>query len=90
MFVALFDVSPHDLASLDSWEGLDTGLYNRIRVRVSTLEGDVVATAYILDGYEGGLPSARMIGLMADAAEAAGAPGEYVDELRARPCRSIG
>lgn len=90
VFVALFDVSPHDLAALDSWEGLDTGLYNRIRVRVSTLDGDVLATAYILDGYEGGLPSARMIGLMADAAEAAGAPADYVNELRDRPCRSLG
>ena len=45
---------------------------------------------YILDGFEGGLPSARTIGLIADAAEAAGAPEEYVTELRGRPCRSLG
>ena len=90
VFVALYEVSAHDLTVLDSWEGADTGLYSRIRLRVSTLEGDVVAAGYILDGYEGGLPSARMIGLIADAAEAAGAPTEYVDELRARPCRSLG
>jgi gamma-glutamylcyclotransferase (GGCT)/AIG2-like uncharacterized protein YtfP len=90
VFVALFDVSPPDLRMLDAWEGADTGLYNRIRVRVSTLEGDVLASIYVLDSYEGGLPSARMIGLMADAAEAAGAPDEYVAELRGRPCRSLG
>ena len=90
VFVALYEVSTLDLALLDSWEGADTGLYSRIKLRVSTLEGDVLAAGYILDGYEGGLPSARMIGLIADAAEAAGAPTEYVDELRNRPCRSLG
>ena len=90
VFVALYEVPPADLAVLDQWEGADTGLYNRISLRVSTLEADVLATAYVLDGYEGGLPSARMIGLMSDAAEASGAPDEYVTELRARPCRSLG
>jgi hypothetical protein len=90
VFVALYEVSPPDLRALDVWEGADTGLYNRIRLRVSTLDGDVLAWVYVLDGFEGGLPSARTIGLMADAAEAAGAPDEYVTELRARPCRSLG
>ncbi len=66
------------------------GLYNKIRLRVSTLDGDVLATVYILDSFEGGLPSARSIGLIADAAQAAGAPDEYVADLRARPCRSLG
>jgi hypothetical protein len=90
VFVALFDVSPPDMRILDAWEGADTGLYERIRVRVATLEGDVLAWIYVLDTYEGGLPSARAIGLMADAAEVAGAPPEYVAELRGRPCRSLG
>lgn len=90
VFVALFEVSPPDLQLLDTWEGADTGLYDRIRLRVSTLDDDVLAWVYILNGYEGGLPSARAIGLMSDAAEKAGAPDEYVAELRARPCRSLG
>jgi gamma-glutamylcyclotransferase (GGCT)/AIG2-like uncharacterized protein YtfP len=90
VFVALFDVSPPDMRILDAWEGADTGLYERIRVRVLTLDGDVLAWIYVLDTYEGGLPSARAIGLMADAAEVAGAPPEYVAELRGRPCRSLG
>jgi hypothetical protein len=50
----------------------------------------VLAWVYVLDGFEGGLPSARSIGLIADAAQAAGAPDEYVADLRARPCRSLG
>ena len=50
----------------------------------------MLAWLYVINGYEGGLPSARYLGIMADAAEAAGAPAEYVADLRARPCASIG
>jgi hypothetical protein len=90
VFVALYDVSRHDEATLDAWEGADSGLYRKIRVRVQTLEGEGLAWLYVLDGYEGGLPSARYLGIMADAAEAAGAPVDYVSGLRGRPCRTIG
>jgi hypothetical protein len=44
----------------------------------------------VRDDSEGGLPSARYLGIIADAAEAAGAPDDYVGALRDRPCRSIG
>jgi gamma-glutamylcyclotransferase (GGCT)/AIG2-like uncharacterized protein YtfP len=90
VFVALYDVADGDHDVLDQWEGTDMGLYRKIRVRVHTLDGDVLAWAYVLDGYEGGLPSARYIALIADAAEKAGAPDDYVRDLRARPCRSTG
>lgn len=151
VFVALYELSDKDEAALDQWEGADTGLYVKLRVRVSplaqhtgalappmeaarqeSLDGaedppdlsdfgglaelgerpddaepeplellrpadgpppgapQQLAWAYVLDGYEGGLPSARYLGVMADAAEAAGAPGAYVDALRARECRSLG
>ncbi|MDX6285591.1 MAG: hypothetical protein QOG53_1076 [Frankiales bacterium] len=90
VFVRLYDVPPQDERSLDQWEGVDIGLYRKVRVRVATLDGEVLAWLYILDGYEGGLPSARYVGLMADAAEAAGAPDDYVDDLRGRPCKTVG
>ena len=90
VFVGLYDLAPHDQEKLDYWEGADTGLYRKIRLRVSTLDGDVLAWVYTLDGYEGGLPSARYLGMIAEAAQAAGAPDEYVQELLARPCRSLG
>jgi len=90
VFVGLYDISDADEESLDEWEGSDLGLYTKIRVRVANLEGDVTAWLYVLDGYEGGLPSARYLGLMADAAEAAGAPTDYVESLRQRPCQSVG
>jgi AIG2-like family len=59
-------------------------------VRVDTMTGEQVAWAYVLDAYEGGLPSASYLGILADAAEAADAPQDYVTALRARPCRSVG
>lgn len=89
VFVALYDLSPADEAALDEWEGSDLGLYDKIRVRVATLDGDVTAWLYVLDDYEGGLPSARYLGIIADAAEAAGAPDDYVHDLRTRPCTSV-
>ncbi len=90
VFVSLYDLTDADEAALDEWEGSDLGLYTKIRVRVATLDGDETAWIYVLDAYEGGLPSARYLGIMADAAEAAGAPDDYVADLRTRPCRSIG
>jgi gamma-glutamylcyclotransferase (GGCT)/AIG2-like uncharacterized protein YtfP len=90
VFVALYDVPPDDEARLDSWEGADTGLYRKIKLRVHTLDGNELAWVYVLDAFEGGLPSARYLGVLADAAEKAGAPDEYVADLRDRPCRSIG
>lgn len=88
VFVALYDLAPHDYDELDRWEAADTGLSEKISLRVSTLDGDEVAWAFVLDEYEGGLPTARYLGMIADAAERAGAPDVYVAELRLRPCRS--
>lgn len=88
VFVGLFDVTDADAAALDSWEGGDTGLYRKLRVRVQTLDGEHLAWIYVLDGYEGGLPSARYLGVLASAAEVAGAPDDYVHALRLRECRS--
>lgn len=90
VYVGLYDVTPPDERVLDQWEGADTGLYRKVRVRVATLEGEPLAWVYVLDGFEGGLPSARYLGVLSDAAEKAGAPDDYVAELRTRPCRSAG
>jgi hypothetical protein len=57
---------------------------------VTTAEGEVLAWLYVLNAYEGGLPSAHYLGVMADAAEMAGAPPDYVAWLRSRPCTTIG
>jgi gamma-glutamylcyclotransferase (GGCT)/AIG2-like uncharacterized protein YtfP len=88
VFVGLYDLTDADADALDAWEGADTGLYRKLRVRVHTLDGERLVWVYVLDGYEGGLPSARYLGVLAAAAEAAGAPDDYVRDLRTRPCRS--
>ncbi|MCW2600247.1 MAG: hypothetical protein JWM02_2076 [Frankiales bacterium] len=90
VYVSLYDVTKEDERLLDSWEGADNGLYRKVRVRVATLDGDKLGWVYVLDGFEGGLPSARYLGVLAEAAEKAGAPEDYLRELRTRPCRSSG
>ncbi len=90
VFVVLYEVSDSDEEALDQWDGVTLGYYSKLRVRVTTLDGDVLAWLYVLNDYEGGLPSASYIGIMADAAEAAGAPHDYVAGLRARPCSPLG
>ena len=50
----------------------------------------MLAWLYVLHGYEGGLPSARYLGIIGDAAEKAGAPDDYVKDIRSRPCKSHG
>jgi gamma-glutamylcyclotransferase (GGCT)/AIG2-like uncharacterized protein YtfP len=90
VFVVLYDVPDQDVATLDRWEGGELGLHKKLRLRVHTLQGTELAWLYVLDAYEGGLPSARYLGVMADAAEQAGAPDDYVQALRTRPSRKVG
>jgi len=86
VFVVLYELSAADEASLDQWDGVSLGYYRKAKVRVVTTDGEVLAWVYVLDAYEGGLPAARYLGIMADAAEVAGAPDDYVTSLRKRPC----
>ena len=55
----------------------------------STLEGEFSAWVYVFDGYEGGMPTAWYLSEIANAAEKAGAPDDYVAELRQRPTRTV-
>ena len=87
VFVALYEITAEDERNLDEWE---SRVYRKLRVRVSTLEGEQLAWLYVLDAYEGGLPSASYLGVISEAAQAAGAPDDYVHDLRTRPCRSVG
>jgi AIG2 family protein len=86
VFVAMYDVSAEDEQELKGWE---SDAYRKLHVRVQSLEGEQLAWIYVLDAYEGGLPSASYLGVISEAAAAAGAPDDYVDDLRNRPCRSI-
>jgi gamma-glutamylcyclotransferase (GGCT)/AIG2-like uncharacterized protein YtfP len=85
VFVALYDVPENDEKELDVWDGVNLGFYSKIKVRVQSLDGDTLAWLYVLDAYEGGLPSAERLSILVDAALKAGAPADYIDWLRARP-----
>ena len=88
VFVAVYDVVDQDMEALEKWELADIGLYFKTKVRIAALAGEMLCETYVLDTYEGGIPYARHLGALADAAEAAGAPDDYVHALRTRPCRS--
>ena len=90
VFVVVYDITEQDARALDRWDGVTLGYYRKLKVRVETLDGDVLAWLYVLNAYEGGLPSARYLGILADAAEKAGAPADYVGMLRALPCAKMG
>lgn len=53
-------------------------------------EKSVMVWFYVIDAYEGGLPSAHYLGILADASEAAGAPQDYTRSIRMRSCNGIG
>jgi hypothetical protein len=42
---------------------------------------------YVLNSFEGGLPSPRYLEIMVNAAREAGAPDDYIDSLLKRPTR---
>jgi gamma-glutamylcyclotransferase (GGCT)/AIG2-like uncharacterized protein YtfP len=90
VFVALYDVHPWDEARLDEVEGVDSGAYTKLHLRVATLDGEVTAWVYAFNGFEGGLPTAWYITEIANAAQKAGAPDDYVAQLRGRPSRTNG
>ncbi|WP_125078033.1 gamma-glutamylcyclotransferase [Mycobacterium sp. P7213] len=101
VFVVLYDVTPEDEKNMDSWEGSEFGIHKKIRLRVDRVDGitsgptdsdpvPVLAWLYVVDAWERGLPSARYLGVVAEAAQIAGAPEEYVRNLRTRPARNIG
>ncbi|MEB3064347.1 MULTISPECIES: gamma-glutamylcyclotransferase [Mycolicibacter] len=90
VFVVLYDVTAEDEKNMDSWEGSDFGIHKKIRCRVDSAPEPVLAWLYVVDAWESGMPSARYLGVVAEAAQIAGAPDEYVRNLRTRPARNIG
>jgi gamma-glutamylcyclotransferase (GGCT)/AIG2-like uncharacterized protein YtfP len=88
VFVSIYDLTPVDERSLDEWEGVTTDLYRKIRVRIETLTGTSLCYVYVLNSFEGGVPSVRYLEIMINAALEAGAPSDYIELLRNYPTRS--
>lgn len=87
VFVMVYALTDADERGLNDFEALDFGLYRRIHVRVAMLDRDVTAWLYVLDAFEGGTPSRLYLHDIVSAAEAAGAPRDYVTRLRGIPTR---
>ena len=85
VFVSLYDLDPADKQVLDELEGLNSSLYRRMNTQAVTLEANRPVWLYVYDGFEGGLPSQWYLDELVRAAEAAGAPDDYVEALRKRP-----
>ena len=88
VFVALYDVDSQDEVLLDEIEGAVAGTYQKLHLRVVTLDGEVTSWVYVFAGYEGGLPTAWLINEIASAARQAGAPDDYIEAIRGRPTRT--
>jgi gamma-glutamylcyclotransferase (GGCT)/AIG2-like uncharacterized protein YtfP len=85
VFVMLYDMTAHDEAALDAWEGLALGHWRKLRVRVAVNGSHELAWLYVIDDYEGGMPSQHYLDAIVIAAQMAGAPAPYLDGLRAHP-----
>ena len=82
VFVSIYDLTKDDENNLDEWEGVNTNLYSKIRVRVDMLSGTQLCYVYVLNSFEGGKPSQRYLEIMINAAVEAGAPLDYIAELK--------
>jgi len=82
VFVSIYDLTQDDENNLDEWEGVNTNLYSKIRVRVDMLSGTQLCYVYVLNSFEGGKPSQRYLEIMINAASEAGAPDDYIAELK--------
>ena len=82
VFVSIYDLTKDDENNLDDWEGVNTNLYSKIRVRVDMLSGTQLCYVYVLNSFEGGKPSQRYLEIMINAAVEAGAPLDYIAELK--------
>ena len=87
VFVMLYAMTDSDARNLDSAEGFDLGFYEKLHVRVSTLDGDETAWLYVLKGYEGGYPDREARDAIVEAAKSAGAPSDYLARLVDWTCR---
>src|SRR6266540_5292830 len=79
----LWEVGDDHLASLDEYEGVAVGMYERSSVPVSFDGGDVDAVVYMANprGYKP--PSKRYVAALVRGAEAFDLPAPYVAGLRA-------
>ena len=88
VFVALYDLTEADERALDAWEGADSGLYRRCTCGCTPWPATWSPTSTSWTPSRAACPRPGTWAAIADAAEAAGAPTDYVTALRSRECRT--
>lgn len=77
----LWRLTPRDLAALNAYEGIDSGLYSRTMMPVRLDERRVSALVYLGRSRSEGKPKPGYMEAVLDAARAANLPLSYVQEL---------
>jgi gamma-glutamylcyclotransferase (GGCT)/AIG2-like uncharacterized protein YtfP len=77
----LWRLAPRDLAALNSYEGLDSGLYVRMTLPVTSASGRVAAMVYVARRQALGRPRPGYLDLVVDAARDWALPPDYVSSL---------
>lgn len=77
----LWRIGPRDLAVLNAFENLDSGLYRRIVLPVRVEERRVQALVYIGHSRNGGRPRPGYLDLVAAAAREWNLPAAYIDNI---------
>jgi hypothetical protein len=78
----LWRLTPRDLAAINAYEGLDSGLYLRRLLPVRHRERRAAALVYIARRPGEGTPLPGYIGLVVDAAREWGLPEAYIRSLQ--------
>jgi hypothetical protein len=78
----LWRVTPRDLAAINAYESLDSGLYVRRLLPVRRGDKRVAALVYIARREGEGIPRPGYIGLVVEAARDWGLPEPYIRSLR--------
>jgi hypothetical protein len=78
----LWRLTPRDLAALNVYENLDSGLYSRAMMPVRSDERRVSAMVYLGRSRSEGKPKPGYMEAVVDAARAANLPLAYVQELQ--------
>ncbi len=74
-------LAPRDIAALDAYESLDTGLYRVVTLPVSLGAGKVSAMVYVAGSRAPGLPRPGYLEAVIAAARELGFPPAYVETL---------
>ena len=82
VFGVLWEVGPRDVAALNTYESLDSGLYARKRIAVRLGYVKKAALVYIARATAEGRPRPRYMEMIVEAAQDWELPDDYVKTLR--------